>query len=505
MRLSEEDRDVFGRKVESGSITSQRHLIMDFIQRQPEFAGCRVIERCDDGISGRHFDTRPQFTDMIELAKKGRINCIIVKDCSRFGRDYVELGDYLEQVFPFLGIRFIAVNDNYDSLKTEGGLDIAFKNLVYDMYSRELSRKMKTARKQLAVQGKYTSSQALYGYRKKKDDKHSLELNEETAPVVREIFDMRLAGMGMKAIARNLNERRIKCPTAYLDSKGEKHVYKGDCGKLCWMEDTVRWVLKNETYTGTVVSSRHRTEGVAGKSKQVPEEEWIRVEDRHEAIVSKEEFARVQAGLPSRETKTTERKPMRYRCGICGKKLQRKPKYGNLFCKRGYFLEKDCECRQVRAQEQEMDAALLDELKRKLMRALDAEELRLENADSTASEADETDSIKNALESVKREKQMLFEKLADRCIDREMFRVRKAEIDAQITGLEQRLENTKISAALAEDAGSGADEARSILDVQEMSEEIWEKFVNDVYLYPGNRMEIRWNFDDGGYMDFNSH
>ena len=133
MRLSNEDRDVFGRKEESGSITSQRRLIMDFIGRQPEFAGCRVIERCDDGLSGRYFDTRPQFTDMIGLAKQGKVNCIIVKDCSRFGRDYVELGDYLEQLFPFLGVRFISVNDHYDSERDGGGLDIAFKNLVYDI------------------------------------------------------------------------------------------------------------------------------------------------------------------------------------------------------------------------------------------------------------------------------------------------------------------------------------------------------------------------------------
>lgn len=118
---------------------------MDYINKQREFAGCNVIERCDDGISGRYFDTRPQFTEMIELAKKGKINCIIVKDCSRFGRDYVELGDYLEQLFPFLGVRFIAINDHYDSDKTEGGLDIAFKNLVYDIYSRDLSKKVRAS------------------------------------------------------------------------------------------------------------------------------------------------------------------------------------------------------------------------------------------------------------------------------------------------------------------------------------------------------------------------
>lgn len=181
MRLSNEDRDVFGRKVESGSITSQRRLILDYIDRQPEFKGCRIIERCDDGISGRYFDTRPQFMDMIELTKKGKVNCIIVKDCSRFGRDYVELGDYLEQFFPFMGVRFIAINDHYDSEKNEGGLDIAFKNLVYDIYSRDLSKKVRQARERLAVQGKYTAGQALYGYRKKKEDKHKLEPDPETA------------------------------------------------------------------------------------------------------------------------------------------------------------------------------------------------------------------------------------------------------------------------------------------------------------------------------------
>ena len=205
MRLSKEDSDVFGRKIESGSISSQRRLIMDYINKQREFAGCNVIERCDDGISGRYFDTRPQFTEMIELAKKGKINCIIVKDCSRFGRDYVELGDYLEQLFPFLGVRFIAINDHYDSDKTEGGLDIAFKNLVYDIYSRDLSKKVRASRKQMASQGKYIAGQTLYGYRKKKKNKHQLEIDPEAAAIVREIFDMRIAGVGLTEIARNLN------------------------------------------------------------------------------------------------------------------------------------------------------------------------------------------------------------------------------------------------------------------------------------------------------------
>ena len=150
IRLSQEDRDVSLRadKAESNSITNQRALLWDFIKSREEFAGCTVIEKCDDGYSGVHFDSRPEFTELIELAKAGKVNCIIVKDFSRFGRNYVELGDYLEQYFPFLGVRFISVNDNYDSKDfegTTGGLDVAFKNMIYDFYSREFSKKQRIA------------------------------------------------------------------------------------------------------------------------------------------------------------------------------------------------------------------------------------------------------------------------------------------------------------------------------------------------------------------------
>ena len=231
MRLSDEDRDIFGRKVESSSITSQRRLIMDFINRQPEFKGCNVIEKCDDGLSGRYFDTRPGFTEMIEQTKRGKINCIVVKDCSRFGRDYVELGDYLEQLFPFLGVRFIAINDHYDSKTCEGGLDIAFKNLVYDIYSRDLSKKVRESRRQMAKQGKYTAGQTLYGYRKTKKDKHKLELDPEAAGIVREIFDMRLAGIGLSEIARNLTDRGIKCGKRCLRAVGKPAAFPS--GREC--------------------------------------------------------------------------------------------------------------------------------------------------------------------------------------------------------------------------------------------------------------------------------
>ena len=497
MRLSNEDRDVFGRKVESGSITSQRRLIMDFIDRQPEFAGCRVIERCDDGLSGRYFDTRPQFTDMINLAKQGKVDCIIVKDCSRFGRDYVELGDYLEQLFPFLGVRFISVNDHYDSERDEGGLDIAFKNLVYDIYSRDLSKKVRQARERLAVQGKYTAGQTLYGYRKKKEDKHKLEPDPETAPVVREIFDMRLAGMGLSDIARNLNDRGIGCPTVFLHGKGEVVNRKGGFEMMCWTGGVINGVLQNEIYTGAVVSLKSTMDSRKGKLVARPKDEWVRVDGMHEAIVSKEEFRRVQEMVGAQKPTSGKRK-MRYACGVCGKRLTRR-NGTDLYCNRGYMV-RDCECRQVVMKEPEADAIVLGELKRKLRRVLDEEELRLERRADVPAAGSRVESLRNALEAAKKAKQKLFEKLADREIERAVFLERKKGYDAEIGRLEQEISDAGLAERIDRDADGEAreraDVARSFLDVGEMTEEIWERFVKGACVYPDGRIEVRWNFGD---------
>ena len=490
MRLSQEDDDVFGRKVESGSITSQRRMILDFINHQPEFKGCRVIERCDDGLSGRYFDTRPQFTDMIGLAKKGKVNCIVVKDCSRFGRDYVELGDYLEQLFPFLGVRFIAINDHYDSDKSEGGLDIAFKNLVYDIYSRDLSKKVRQAREQMAAQGKYTATQTAYGYRKKKRDRHKLEPDPETAPVVREIFDMRLAGMGLSEIARNLNDRGISCPTVFLNGKGRPVTRKGNFEMMCWDGGVINGVLQNEIYTGAVVSLKSRMDSRNGKLVQRPKEEWVRVEGMHEAIVTKEEFRRVQE-LVSQQKPAVGKRKMRYACGVCGKRLTRR-NGTDLYCNRGYML-KGCECGQVTMKEPEADAVVLGELKRMLMRVLDEEELKLNKG--TPVVGDSVESFKVALEAVKQAKQKLFEKLADRKMDRETFKEQKVACDRDIETLERKISDIVTAETLAEDKADKMVVAKSFLDITTMTDEVWEQFVKDVIVYPGQRLELHWNFD----------
>ncbi|MBR5419620.1 MAG: recombinase family protein [Lachnospiraceae bacterium] len=492
-RLSLEDEDKSEFKVESGSITSQRRLIMDFIKRQPEFARCNVIERCDDGYSGTRFDDRPQFTDMISLAREGKINCIIVKDCSRFGRDYVELGDYLEQLFPFLGVRFISINDGYDSDRDEAGLDIAFKNLVYDLYTRDMSKKGKITRARMAKQGKYLGSQVLYGYRKSKTDKHKLEKDPETAPIVREIFDAKLAGVGVTEIARRLNDRGILCPTAYLAEEGRSYAHKGNTELMSWTGSVVNGLLQNEIYTGTMVGLKNEWNRHTGKAQKRADEGVIRVEGTHEGIVTKEEFKAVLDSISEQAAHGKCKYPMHYFCGICGRRLSRlNPK--TIHCNKEYAYTKS-PCEGVRLVRWEADDVVIKQLKRKLRQILRREELKLKKMKAEMPGVDQIRGAEKKLEALTAERKKLCDKMLDRSIDREVFREKKAKLDEQIVMQKRWIAGLKAAEDFAE-IEERIEEMKSFLDIPDMTEELWNRFVEKVVVYPDKRLEICWNFED---------
>lgn len=197
IRLSLEDTDVkSSEKNESNSITNQRDMIMRYIRDNKEFSDYLIKEYLDDGFTGRNFE-REGFQNLITACKQGSVQCIIVKDFSRLGRNYVEVGNLLEQLFPFLGIRVISINDGYDSnsfVGQTGGIDVAFKNLVYNLYSRDLSQKVKAAVTSRMKRGEFLSPYGIYGYKKDSENIHKLVIDDEAAQVVRRIFDMVIAG-----------------------------------------------------------------------------------------------------------------------------------------------------------------------------------------------------------------------------------------------------------------------------------------------------------------------
>lgn len=246
LRLSRDDGD----KEESGSITGQRELLRDYISQHPELLEYAI--RIDDGFSGSTFE-RPGFQKMIEDVKSGRTDCIIVKDLSRFGRDYLVVGNYISRVFPFLGVRFIAVNDGFDSSRPQDidSLDTSFKTLIYDLYSRELSGKVKNAKRMRAEKGLFLSPFAPYGYVKDPEDKNRLVIDNGAADIVRKIFSLTIDGVRPSEIAAMFNRDGVPTPMLYKRAAGcSRDRWPSIHDENFWTQRTIIKILRDERYIG---------------------------------------------------------------------------------------------------------------------------------------------------------------------------------------------------------------------------------------------------------------
>ena len=318
-------------RAESNSIGSQRELIRSFIREQEdiELFDCYA----DDNYSGSNFE-RPEFKRMISDITAGRVNCVIVKDLSRFGRDYIETGRYLDQVFPALGVRFIALTDRYDSFSADAGernIVLPVKNFINDSYCRDISTKVKS---QLAIKrrkGECLAAFAVYGYRKSAEDRNRLLVDDYAAGIVRRIFAWKIEGMAVSAIAEKLNGLHILSPKEYKKSLGLN--YRGGFTRGSdsrWSSPSVRRILTNEVYLGHLVQGR--TERVNYKVKKCvekPKEEWIRVENTHEPIISADDFAIVQNLLKADGRISPEKKEISpfmglLFCGDCREQMVRR-------------------------------------------------------------------------------------------------------------------------------------------------------------------------------------
>lgn len=337
IRLSLEDDDIVCGKLESESITNQRNLLHDYIQNSPELCHAEVIEFCDDGYSGKNFD-RPGVKKLLEAARSGAIQCILVKDLSRFGRDYITVGNYVSRVFPFLGIRFIAVNDHIDSMRKGDidNIDTAFKAIIYDMYSRDISQKVRSAKHQLAKRGVYINPVAPYGYRKHPDDKHQLIPDPDTADIVRRIFTLAAGGTSTVNIAWILNKECVPTPSQVKAGTPSGHANWGD---NYWRSQTVHWILRDRQYIGsTVFGKRVRKQIGVRRQTKADLKDWIVVDDRHEPLISKDLFQAAQEQLGGEYKQTTgyakSNHPLSRKvyCGVCGYAIVRRGKENPHYC-----------------------------------------------------------------------------------------------------------------------------------------------------------------------------
>lgn len=296
LRLSRDDEDIDGSKTESNSISSQRDMIRGFIRKQDDMEIYDIY--VDDGYSGANFD-RPEFKRMMKDIEAGNVDCVIVKDLSRLGRDYIEAGRLIQKTFPAFSVRFIALTDHFDSLTAdynETSLVVPVKNFVNDSYSRDISGKVRSHQKIKRENGDFIGAFAVYGYKKCEDNRNQLVPDDYAADIVRKIFAWKIEGYSNLAIANRLDGLGILSPMEYKKMQGEKFQTGFVTGvKAKWSAVAVKRILSNENYIGTLVQGKEeKVNYKVKKSVKKPEEEWIKVQDAQEAIVSKEDFEIVQ-------------------------------------------------------------------------------------------------------------------------------------------------------------------------------------------------------------------
>ena len=386
MRLSREDGD----KLESDSISNQRELLKEFFAKHNELNF--VQEYVDDGYSGTSYE-RPGFQRLMEDVNSGKINCIVVKDLSRLGRNYIETGRYLERIFPMLRVRFISVLDHYDSAEDSTDADqiiIPFKNLINDSYCRDISTKIRSQFDVKRRNGKFIGIFAGFGYQKDPKDKGHLIVDPFAADIVRMIFRLKLDGYNSQRIAEKLNEMGELPPAEYKRSQGLNY----DCGFKSgrdpkWEVVSVNRILTNEMYVGTMVQGLHsKINYKVKKSRAVPKEDWIRVENTHEAIIEKSVFDKVQRIL-GYDTRTAPDQNAVYPfsgivvCGDCGQNMNRRrvtkggKQYPYFHCST-YKSGNGCSSHLINADK--LEEAVLDAVRTQIDLVLKAEKI-LQNID----------------------------------------------------------------------------------------------------------------------------
>lgn len=381
LRLSREDGD----KEESNSITGQRELLRDYLKTHPELHEYTV--QVDDGFSGSTFE-RPAFQAMLEDVKSGKTNCIIVKDLSRFGRNYLDAGEYIEKVFPFPGVRFIAVNDNYDSFKGKNASDdliVPFKNLINEAYCRDISVKIRSQLEIKRKRGQFIGAFAVYGYMKDESDKNRLVVDEYAADIVRDIFKWKLEGVSPQDIAVRLNSGGILSPLEYKKSLGMNYAtpFRTNA-KAAWSAGNVLRILKNAVYTGVLTQGKEMTPSYkVHKRITKPEDEWTVIRDSHDAIISRADFDTVQKVLSLDTRRVLEDETVALFsgmvfCGECGASMVRKtvPSHGKKYV---YYVcsvhKRDKSCSSHAIRDTELEEIVLTALRQYIREVIDMDTL----------------------------------------------------------------------------------------------------------------------------------
>lgn len=507
-RLSQEDE----LKGDSNSIQNQR-AILEKYAKDNGFENIEVF--VDDGYSGVSFN-RPDFQRLLEMMEQGKVATLITKDLSRLGRNYIEVGQYTEMLFPRWEVRYIAINDNFDSLYNEGNELAPFKNLFNEWYARDTSKKIRAVVKAKAERGERVGTVVPYGYKKNPDVKGHLLVNEDTAPVVRLIFSLCAEGKGPKVIANILREKQILKPTAYRYQTSGKYGATTDTEDIYgWNDRTVAGILDNEIYLGHTINCRTTVVSYKDKRKKdVPESEWYRFENTHEAIIDKATWDIVRKVREGKRRRTNMGEVDKYSgllfCADCGSKLYFvrgttiKPEAYNFICSRyrKHMGEELCTPHTIR--EKALDEIVLEEIRSVTYyaRANTAQFVSFIQQKSSAESRRELNAKTAELSKLEKrngELNALFKRLYEDHvlgkITSEQFRMlsegyneEQRTIQEDIPRLRKAIEDLKASAT---NVDRFLDIVRKYTDIKELTPEILRTFVSKIVIHERSRKHAK--------------
>lgn len=480
---------------ESNSIKMQRMLLHKYVSDC--FSNYELSEFCDDGYTGTNFE-RPGIQRLLEKVRNSEIDCIIVKDFSRFARDYIELGSYLEQIFPFMGVRFISVNDHYDSKSYQGSvadIDVNFKNLLYDLYSKDLSQKVRSSLAVRKERGQYLSGNSPFGYEKDPDDRHALLIAEDEAEVIRQIFSLTQEGYTPTKIARLFNEKHIKTPIEFKIEKGRTtRKPKGD--RFLWNSSTVYQILRNEIYIGNIVQKKYEKDFVGGKNHIKPRDEWIVGYQHHEPIIEKKVFYKVQESRGKKKNpQYREKHPLvgKIVCGCCKKNLSWRGGLNPYFnCRNRYSNTLENCVDRVNATF--LEQYILYKMQEKLEAECEVEKLHKETVLRLKNELrelkDEREQLKTRMQKIKMQNLAAYEAYASG--KSECFQTNKMmakSLEDELARINEKIQKQEHSCIEVENTQSSLWAGNKFA---ELSKEMIEYSIEKVVVYDEQHIEIFW-------------
>lgn len=519
-RLSVEDNGK-----ESDSLESQIAYMKSWMLDKPQFQFRTVFT--DNGFTGTNYD-RPGFRRLMDSVKAGEINCIVVKDLSRLGRNYIETGNFLQKVCPMLGLRCIAINDGYDSAQsnTNSEMSMSVMNIANDIYAKDISNKVSSALQSKMERGEYIGNYAPYGYQKDPENKNHLIPDPVTAPIVKRIFEMRAEGKGIGKIAATLNEEGIWSPGRYRYESGILTNNNKKGSALLWNRHVLTDLLKNIVYTGSLAQARCRT----SLSRGIPfhltaKEEWVVAEHTHEPIIERELFDRAQqvnerraaeqkaaSGRYSHLPKAVNIYGKKLVCADCGaviKLVRSISKKGD----KAYFTFKcptHIEHRERGCTDKSISQAELDEVVRETvfshlkLFSNHADQLKLlQHKKEILQTEDLTSQRKNALEKIIKQTEEFYAGLymdwKEGILTEPEYLSAKRNCEKELEGMKEELEafrRSELECAAAKSCGHWDSLLERFPDIQKLDKGIVDEFIEEIRLFDGKRVEVRLKYMD---------